>query len=100
MFYLKYALAFFVIYESFWQTEMKQTTKGSMTDISEFGQKPSSAQLNLAHVDLLNKANSWLDLAQQFISDQQKITPSKFPNYQAGVSDSAQNSTSTYYVPD
>lgn len=100
MVYLKYGLAYLVIYESFWQNEMKQTTKGAMVDLSEYGQKPSSAQLELARTDLLNKANSWLDLAQQFITDQQEIDSSKFPNYESGTSDKAQKSTSTYYVPD
>lgn len=97
--YLKPALAYFIVFESFFENEFKQTTKGSMSDLSEFGQKPSAAQLELRRQDLMNKANSWLDLAQEFIRDQRKITSTKYPNYSEGLSDTNQAKNNHYWIP-
>lgn len=97
--YLKKALAYFVLWESFFEMESKQTTKGMMQDLSEFGQKPSGKDLEIRRQDLLDKANKWLDLSQEYINEAQEDDSSKFPNYSAGISDTAQKSTVTVFIP-
>lgn len=98
--YLKYALAYFVLYESFWELNFKQTTKGSVMDYDELSNPVTSQQLDIKRNDFLDKANSWLDLAQDHIKTIQDSDSTKFPNYSVTLSDSSQDSFSHTYIPD
>lgn len=98
--YLKKALAYFVVYETFWENQVKETNKGNVMNQGEFISQPEDTKLEMKWRDYLSKGNSWLSFTQEYIEEQQDADSSKFANYSKGVSDEAKNSTSTVFIPE
>lgn len=98
--YLKPALAHFTLYVGFYKQEFKETTGGTKRMVDDFSEPVVGKDLGLKREDFLTHAQDWIDLAQQYIYDQQKITPTKFPNYSSGITDDAQEDMNNEYIPD
>lgn len=98
--YIVPGLSYFVLYESFWENQVKETNAGNVLTTTEFSQNPSEKQLELKRSDYLDKGNKWFNMAQKFIEDSQETTPTLFANYSATLSDNAQESTSNIFIPE
>ena len=98
--YIKPALSYFVLYDTFWENQIKEMNAGNVLAQTDFTSQPSTRMLEIKRNDLKEKANIWLNHAQKFIEDTIDSDSSKFTNYSAGLSDYAQRSGSNVYIPD
>lgn len=96
--YLKNALAYFVLYESFAEQTVKLTNKGAMVDLSPTSEPASDAMLNMRRTDLMSKAQSWLKIMRDFIRDAQDDDATKYPLFSTGYADDAQSDSIDEYI--